>query len=108
MAKILNPLQSLAASGSIAGGLTFRQTKRGSVATTTPKPYLQTSPAQLANQQIMLDARAAFLTLSVTDAGLWQSLALTRKRSAWSCFFAEYHYQNIQTPNAPLIPETIL
>jgi hypothetical protein len=108
MAKITSPCHSLSASGSLAGVITFRQTKGGSVATVTPHPYPQTSQAQLTNQQVMRDARAAFLSISATDAGHWHTLALTRKRSAWSCFFSEYHYQHIQPPNAPLIPEAIL
>ena len=108
MAKILNPLHSLAVSGSIKGGLSFRQTKNGSVLARTPAPYKQTSPAQIANQQKMLDALAAFKNLSVEDKALWQTLADTRRRSAWTCFFAEYHYQNIDPPNEPLIPEAIL
>ena len=108
MAKIKNPLQSLAASGSIKGGITFRQTSRGSVVTATPKPYQQTSPAQLTNQQRMRDARTTFMALSSTDAADWQLLANKYRRSSWVCFFAEYQYQNIETPNAPLIPEPYL
>ena len=108
MTKIKGPLHSLAASGSVAGLFSFRQTAGGSVLTKKPAPYPQTSPNQLANQQRMTDARTSFLALSSTDLALWQVVAVARKRSAWASYFAEYQYQFIQTPNAPLIPEPYL
>jgi hypothetical protein len=105
MAKITNPLHSLAASGTVGGTFSFRQTSRGSVCTKKAHSYPQTSEAQLLNQQKMRDARAAYLTLNATDLSYWQQLASTRRRSKWLCFFAEYIYQNIEPPNAPLIPD---
>ena len=108
MAKIKHPLHSISASGTIGGAISFRATARGAVAANTPQPYAQKSSAQLANQQRMSEARAAFKTLSTADRGHWQTLASKYRRSAWACFFAEYQYQFTQTPNMPLIPEANL
>ncbi|MFA5825508.1 MAG: hypothetical protein WC825_05995 [Gallionellaceae bacterium] len=108
MAKIIHPLHSLSASGTIGRTLSFRATLGGAVATSKAKSYPQTSAAQLINQQAMRDARAAFLTLSVADKNKWHAVAVVRRSNTWATFFAEYQYQMIVAPAMPLIPEAIL
>lgn len=108
MAKITHPLHSLSASGTIGRAVSFRATKSGSVATAKPKTYAQTSAAQLLQQQMMRDARAAFLTLTTADKNKWHAVAVVRRSNTWATFFAEYCYQNIIAPAMPLIPEAVL
>lgn len=105
MAKVENPLHSLSVSGSIGGTLTFKATANGSVVTKKALSYPQITPNQLANQQVMINALAAFKTLNVKNRGYWQDLAAKYHRSAWTCFFSEYQYQVITPPDMPLIPE---
>lgn len=108
MAKIIHPLHSLSASGTIGRTLSFRATRGGSVATSKAKSYPQTSDAQIAQQELMIAARAAFLTLGPEDLNLWRAVAVARRSNTWTAFFAEYNYQNVVEPDLPLIPEAML
>ena len=108
MAKVTHPLHSLSASGSIGGVVTFRNTKAGAVATGTPQPYPQTAPAQLIQQARMKTARLAWHQLNAADLRNWKKVGSKYGRSAWVSFFAEYQYQNVAAPGAPLIPEVNL
>jgi hypothetical protein len=105
VAKITHPLHSISVSGSIGRTVSFRATQNGSIATIKAKKYSQQSPAEIANQLIMKNARTAFLTLDAQDLNFWQQLANKYHRSAWVCFFTEYQFQQIQPPAMPLIPE---
>jgi len=108
VAKVRNPLHSISASGSIGESLSFRATRGGSVAAHKPKPYPQSSPNMIANQQRMVAARAAFIALSPTDLQHWQATADARGRPVWLEFFFEYQIQFITAPGAPLIPQPYL
>lgn len=108
MAKVTNPLHSLNASGTVGKLAAFRSTAAGSVCAMKPDSYRQASAAQLENQQMMIDARAAFLTLSPADLGHWNARAAAIHNTAWPTFFAEYQCQQIVAPNMPLIPEPTL
>ena len=83
----------------------FKGTNAGAVVTTIAKPYAQRTPNEIANQQRMKDARQTFKQLSTADLTLWRHLAALKGVSAWVYFFKIYQQQNVDTPNAPLIPE---
>jgi len=105
MAKIFAPLHSVSASGSIGGVLTFRASRQGSVATKKAQSYRQVSQNELLNQGRMIDAKASYLLLSEVDRARWAALAAPYGFSGWVYFFKMYQTQNIDPPNAPLIPE---
>ena len=104
MARVVNPLFSLSASGSIGKMITFKQTPGGAVVTRKAEPYKQQSENQLLNQQTMHSALAAFKTLSTTDLARWRAVAVKKGISAWAEFFFEYHVQSVVHPGMPLIP----
>lgn len=108
MAKIKNPLMSISAAGTIGKTIAFRATKSGSVAAMKPHCYCQQSPNELLNQQVMKNARAAFLTLDTADKADWKKLEIARLMPSWNLFFTEYQTQQITPPNMPLIPEPFL
>jgi len=108
MAKLVGPLHSLSASGSVGKMHGFRTTKAGAVCARVPSPYKQHTPNMLTNQQTMRDARSAFLSLSVMDLTRWQARATAIRLGLWQTFFTEYRYQRIAPPAMPLIPEPSL
>jgi len=108
MAKIINPLHSLSASGTVGKIASFRATIGGAVCTRKARKYKTTTPLQEENKQRMRDARKAFLHLSTTDRIFWQQRATALKGAVWPIFFAEYQFQNVIAPAFPLIPEPYL
>ena len=104
MAKITGPLMSLSASGTVGKIAAFRATKGGSVCAMKPDRYAQNTQAMLVNQQRMKDARASFSNLSTEDLGYWKLAAEYKNMEVWPFFFAEYNFQYVQAPDAPLIP----
>lgn len=108
MAKVKHPLHSISASGSIGGALSFQQHRTRSVVTSKPRSYAANTAAQLENQQRMRDAKIAYDALNAQEKIWWNDLAIKYGRSAWACFFAEYQYQQVEAPGAPLIPEVNL
>jgi hypothetical protein len=85
--------------------LSFRACKSGSVATRKALSYSQVSAGELINQARMKNAQEAFTLLSTEDRARWQALVAGTGKSAWVYFFKMYQSQNIDPPNAPLIPE---
>jgi hypothetical protein len=108
VAKVRHPLHSISASGSVGGVVTFRNTKAGAVVTAKPKSYKAETPAQLVQQARMKAASATWKTLNAADRKSWQTVGKKYGRSAWFSFFAEYQFQNVTAPGAPLIPEVNL
>lgn len=107
MARITGPLFSLAAAGTVGKTLQFRRSAEVQLVQLHPYQPPSASDLQVICRDRMRAARAAWLALSDGDRTLWHYIAHKRRLTDWVCFFAEYQYQNIQAPGAPLIPSDI-
>jgi hypothetical protein len=108
MPKVTGPLFSIAASGSVAGLLTFKQTTHGAVCTVKPANDRTRTTRQATERDRMKAAAVAWHGLDNDTRTIWQSNSLPTIKSAWMCFFHEYVAQQIIAPNLPRIPGTFL
>lgn len=90
MAKLIGPLHSLAASGTIAGTLTVLSQFGTHIAKKKPSPGGQPSAAQLARRATYRAACNQWRQLSQPDKAAWTIAAQPRQITAFNAFVSHY------------------
>lgn len=104
MARVKGPLFSIAASGSIAGLLTFNPGKKSTTARRQPAAYPPPSANQLATRQKVRDAAAAWRALDPLDRAEWSVLAHNSGRLPFAKYLLEWFAQACTPTTPPYIP----
>jgi hypothetical protein len=83
MPKTVGPLLSIAAHGTLAGTLTFRRHRSGTVATRTPRPTGPPSIAQQSHRAIVASIASAYRAASTADKQSWHAYADPLQLPVW-------------------------
>jgi transcription elongation factor len=115
MARVKNPLFSLAATGSV-GKITFNGSKNQTTARSKPSSATSTpSAAQVNIRTKCSNAASAWAALSPEERTAWAQKGITKRYAAnskkplylangYALFLKEWHLQNIVPPSIPLRP----
>jgi hypothetical protein len=104
MAKTTHPLFSLAATGTIAGALAFRQSAGAAIAQRTSSRKPNATTDQTTCRDAWRLAAAAWRAIDAPTRAEWIALAATRSRPPFAQFAMEWRIQRIEPPALPLIP----
>jgi hypothetical protein len=104
MPKLIGPLFSLKASGTLAEMLTYQnqgnvQLVRRYVRSTAPP-----SPLQTLHRAEVSAIAAAWRSLSPQDQAAWRAASTPFRLAGWSYYWSEYVAQGVTPPNQPFIP----
>jgi hypothetical protein len=106
MAKVTAPLFSFSASGTVAGKLTYRATKRGAVCQTRAISGKPANTNQLRERSRFADALAAWRTLDSPTLAKWHAVGLRFALADHKAFTKQYLIQRCTPPQLPRIPAT--
>ena len=104
MAKVIGPLFSLAASGTYRDEFVFRQTVNGPVVSNLPRQIGSRSPSQIAQAEAVKSMAAAWTALPTLQKNAWTACAAQTSKTGYALFWAEWFFQEVVTPDLPLIP----
>lgn len=106
MAKITGPLFSFGASGTIARTITFRGSRRGSVANHRQQHRKPPTPQQLSERNSLITCAAFWNAADSAYKSTWSSIAQNHRIPVFPQFFSEWKRQQA-TPSTPpqLIPQ---
>jgi len=90
MAKVTNPLMSIAAAGSIGSMLTFSTTTSSQVAKRMSAPAKRTSTAQQARRALYLDAVSAWNALTDTEKTAYSEAAEPLKITGYNMYLSQH------------------
>jgi len=104
MPKVIGPLFSLKASGTLSELLTYQnrgttQRVRRYVRSTAPP-----SPLQTLHRAEVSAIAASWRSLSPTDQTAWRTASAPLHLGGWSYYWREYVAQEIEAPDHPSIP----
>jgi hypothetical protein len=104
MPKVIGPLFSLKASGTLAELLTYQnrgttQRVRRYVRSTVPP-----SPLQAAHRAEVAAIAAAWRSLSPLEQTAWRAASAALSLAGWSYYWREYVAQECEPPDHPSIP----
>jgi len=88
MARIKNPLLSLKAIGKI-GNITFRRSRKQTIAEVIPIPVDAKSPGQLAWRPMFLKCVDLWHTLSAAEKQIWESQARSRRMTGYAWYLSQ-------------------
>ncbi len=97
MAKITGPLHSTNATGSLAGAITYRDSKGGAVAHKMPTASKSKTPAQLARRSNYAAACTSWNALPAQTKIEWALIGATRNISGFNAFISS----QLQAPTPP-------
>jgi hypothetical protein len=104
MPKLIGPLFSLKASGTLDRLLTFqnygtRQRVRRYVRQTAPP-----TPLQTAHRQYVAAIAESWRSLSPLDQDIWRAAAYPLGLGGWPYYWQQYVYQGVTPPDHPYVP----
>lgn len=104
MAKIRGPLYSMQATGTIGGLLTLDMHIKKTIARKCPPKRQLKTVATITLQSRMREAASAWRSLPSSEKNQWIALAASRRHTAFSKYFLEWHAQASTPLKPPLIP----
>jgi len=104
MPKIIGPLFSMGASGTVASVLTYRRGANGATAQRKPIPTGPPTAAQREERATVAQAAFAWRHLDATIKTQWRTLGTKRNANPWLIFCNEWKAQRTTPPDLPLIP----
>lgn len=106
MSRVRGPLMSLAASGTYAGLITFRDHGERSTAAGPQKQHSPRTPAQLAHTARVQQMRSGWAALTAAQKLQWKNCAATMSTTGYRLYWDRYFAANIQPPDQPTVPCT--
>lgn len=104
MAKIINPLFSVAASGSIGKALVFRNNPAAPTARLYSHPTGDPTVAQARYRLAASHAASLFNALTTTERDKWQHVATALDLPIFALYMREFSIQAATLTAPPLIP----
>jgi len=96
MPKVTGPLMSISASGTVAGTVNYRETKRGSIARIHSQPSGDPSSEQLSIRAINKQVSQAWASVSTEERETWSERAEAQSYSTFNAFFVE-NFNRVKT-----------
>jgi hypothetical protein len=104
MPKVIAPLYSLTASGTLAHRLTFSASQGANVVRWNATHHAPRSIAQIAHGARVAECRAAWRALSEVVKSDWNATYSWSHLSGPAIFLREWFAQDIFSPNLPTLP----